>query len=242
MASDSSDLPIPAVLESPPRSTGNPQQDYVQLVNWIYRAYQTIQETIAYINKQVETVDLDIASLPDPATANVYSAQLTANTAYVHADGAYSTVSDTPTINMSITDQEISGDVIQSGLDHGSIGGLSDDDHTIYALLSGRAGGQTLNGGNSSGNSLTLQSTSNATKGNILFGNSAYDETNNRLGIGTSSPTDVLDINSDTIRIRNSKTPLSASDTGVQGQIAWDSNYIYVYDGTGWKRGAISTW
>ena len=39
---------------------------------------------------------------------------------------------------------------------------------------------------------LTLQSTSNATKGNILFGTSAYDEVNNRLGIRLTAPTSTI--------------------------------------------------
>lgn len=42
------------------------------------------------------------------------------------------TVQDTETVNLTLTGQQISADVIQSGLDHGSIGGLSDDDHTQY--------------------------------------------------------------------------------------------------------------
>lgn len=53
-------------------------------------------------------------------------------------------------------------------LDHGAaLTGLTDDDHTQYALLAGRTGGQTLIGGTGSANNLTLQSTSNATKGFI---------------------------------------------------------------------------
>lgn len=73
--------------------------------------------------------------------------------------------------------------------DHGSIGGLSDDDHSQYALLAGRSGGQTLIGGTASGNNLTLQSTSHGTKSKILIGTlSAYDEVNDRLGIGTLAP------------------------------------------------------
>ena len=75
-----------------------------------------------------------------------------------------------------------------SGLDHGLLGGLTDDDHTQYALLAGRSGGQTLIGGTASGNDLTLQSTSHGTKGNIFFGTSTYDEVNNRLGIGVQAP------------------------------------------------------
>lgn len=51
-----------------------------------------------------------------------------------------------------------------------------------------------LKGGSGSGNNLTLSSTSNATKGKILFGTSAYDEANNRLGIGTNSPSNKLDV------------------------------------------------
>lgn len=52
----------------------------------------------------------------------------------------------------------------------------------------GISGGTTLIGGTLSGNNLTLSSTSNATKGKILFGTSGYDEVNNRLGIGTTVP------------------------------------------------------
>ena len=63
-----------------------------------------------------------------------------------------------------------------------------------YALLAGRSGGQTLIGGTALGNNLTLSSTSHATKGKILFGDSAYDEVNNRLGIGTTSPSQKLDL------------------------------------------------
>ncbi len=46
----------------------------------------------------------------------------------------------------------------------------------------------SIKGSTSSGGTLTLSSTSNATKGKILFGTSAYDEVNNRLGIGDASP------------------------------------------------------
>jgi len=76
-----------------------------------------------------------------------------------------------------------------STTDHGSLTGLGDDDHTQYALLAGRSGGQTVIGGTDASDDLTLQSTSNATKGKIILGTSAYDEVNNRLGIGTSTPT-----------------------------------------------------
>lgn len=57
----------------------------------------------------------------------------------------------------------------QAGLDHGSIGGLTDDDHSQYPLSAGRSGGQTIIGGTDSEDDLTLNSTSNATKGDVLI-------------------------------------------------------------------------
>ncbi|MFZ1453218.1 MAG: hypothetical protein WAT20_10975 [Ferruginibacter sp.] len=63
------------------------------------------------------------------------------------------------------------------------------------------------------------------------------------IGIGTASPTALLDVNSNTIRIRTSKTPASSSDTGNTGDIAWDSDYIYVCVAANtWKRVAIASW
>ncbi|HWK08243.1 MAG TPA: hypothetical protein VNS58_31670, partial [Puia sp.] len=65
-------------------------------------------------------------------------------------------------------------------------------------LTTGVSGGQTATGGTAAGNSLTLSSTTNATKGKILFGTSAYDEVNNRLGIATASPSTALAVNGTT--------------------------------------------
>lgn len=67
--------------------------------------------------------------------------------------------------------------------------GLTKSSQTLLNNLStGVAGGQSVVGGTAASNSLTLSSTTNATKGKLLFGTSAYDEVNNRLGIGTASP------------------------------------------------------
>jgi hypothetical protein len=66
---------------------------------------------------------------------------------------------------------------------------------SVFATLAGIAGGQTLNGGTEASETLTLRSTAHATKGKILFGTSAYDEVNNRLGIGRVSPSSPLDVN-----------------------------------------------
>lgn len=66
--------------------------------------------------------------------------------------------------------------------------GLTRSINTITNNLStGVSGGQSVVGGVASGENLILSSTSDATKGSILFGNSVYDEANNRMAIGTTS-------------------------------------------------------
>lgn len=79
--------------------------------------------------------------------------------------------------------------VNESEIDHGGLDGLGDDDHTQYALLAGRAGGQTLFGSPTSGENLTLRPNSAAANGKILLGTTgAYDESAVAFGIGTQTP------------------------------------------------------
>lgn len=65
------------------------------------------------------------------------------------------------------------------------------------------------------------------------------------LGVGDlagGDPTDVLDIVSDNIRIRTSKSPASNA-TCNQGEISWGADYIYVCitDNT-WRRSALTAY
>lgn len=69
----------------------------------------------------------------------------------------------------------------------------------------------TIRGGSSSGGNLTLSSTSNGTKGKLLFGTSAYDEVNNRLGIGIASPSWQLAVDA------NNSTTGEISSVGLAG-------------------------
>lgn len=63
------------------------------------------------------------------------------------------------------------------------------------------------------------------------------------IGMATNAPLHVLDVNDDSVRVRTSQTPASAAATGNQGEICWDSDYIYVCVATNtWKRVAIATW
>ena len=66
---------------------------------------------------------------------------------------------------------------------------------------------------------------------------------NGNVGIGTSTPTNTLDISGNTLRLRTARTPASATATGNAGEICWDANYVYVCVATNtWKRSALSTW
>lgn len=103
------------------------------------------------------------------------------------------------------------------------------------------AAGYTLFGNSISGGTLTLSSTSNATKGKILFGTSAYDEVNNRLGIGVATPLHALDVQSSTQYSRFRGTLggglLIGSFSSYEGAI-WNSsttpttsNYMFLCSG-----------
>ncbi len=108
------------------------------------------------------------------------------------------------------------------GSSHSALTNLANDDHTQYALLVGRSGGQTLEGDTASGGNLTLSSTHHATKGKILLGSaSAYDQVNDRIGIGSASPGFTLDIQgSRTETFAVAITATITSSTATQGLVA----------------------
>jgi hypothetical protein len=81
----------------------------------------------------------------------------------VNAGSAKITVTD------DVANDEVDIDIDESQVDHGSLAGLADDDHTQYALLAGRSGGQTLIGGTDASDDLTLQTTSDGTKGDYIL-------------------------------------------------------------------------
>jgi hypothetical protein len=114
---------------------------------------------------------------------------------------------------------------------------------TFWGVGYGTTAVATLNGivPGSSG-SPSISSSNDLTSG-FYFPSSGNISVAGNLGIGTSSPSTLLDINNNKFRVRNSKTPSSYSDTGNQGDICWDSNYIYVCTAmNNWARSAISRW
>ena len=66
---------------------------------------------------------------------------------------------------------------------------------------------------------------------------------NGNVGLGTSAPTNKLDVNSDSIRIEKPKTPKASSDVCDVGTITWDTRYVYMCVAPNtWKRSALKSW
>ncbi len=104
-------------------------------------------------------------------------------------------------------------------------------DSTAFALLAGRAGGQTVRGGTASGDDLILDSTANATKGDVHLNPSGGN-----VGIGGSLDVGAsLDVQS-SIRVNPQLVPPLACSVGTSGNLYFDSNQaIFCYcDGTNW--------
>jgi hypothetical protein len=78
--------------------------------------------------------------------------------------------------------------------------GSGAQDVTWYRIATGVVGTDntlqagTVQGSAAASGTLTLTSTSHTTKGKILLGTSGYDEVNNRLGVGNSTPNWSLDV------------------------------------------------
>lgn len=156
----------------------------------------------------------------------------------------YTPVTNARTLTINGTTYDLSANrswTISAGTTYTFSTGLNDNAGTVTSNLStGVSGGQSVIGGTASGNNLTLSSTSNATKGKILFGNSAYDEVNNRLGIGTITPSSKLNILTDSLGSTQTSTAglllqnSTVSTVGSQKQIS----PAIEYEGTSYFGGS----
>jgi hypothetical protein len=64
-----------------------------------------------------------------------------------------------------------------------------------------------------------------------------------KIGLLTNAPVSPVDINADTMRLRTARTPASAAASGNQGEICWDSSFIYVCVAANtWKRATLNSW
>ncbi len=127
-------------------------------------------------------------------------------------------------------------------VDHGSVSGLGDDDHTQYGLLLGRSGGQTLIGGTDSGDDLTLTSTSHGTKGDIVFASRLWASADNTWDVGDSTHR-IKDLyiagQAYGLRVQNATTAgkPSASASTI-GRLYYDTDveFLFVDTGGAWKK------
>lgn len=64
-----------------------------------------------------------------------------------------------------------------------------------------------------------------------------------KIGFATMTPTAIVDINSDILRLRTAKTPATAGAAGNTGDICWDVGNIYVCVAANtWKKAVIAAW
>jgi hypothetical protein len=84
------------------------------------------------------------------------------------------------------------------------------------------------------------QVASGSNRWNFYAAGTADNYFKGRIGIDTTTPAVLLDVNDDSVRIRTDQTPASNA-AGNAGEIAWDANYIYVCTAANtWKRVAIT--
>lgn len=106
---------------------------------------------------------------------------------WVSAGGSIS-VTDTASVDLSFSLGTLQADVLPAGVSHNSLANLTTGDaHTQYALLAGRSGGQTISGGTAASNNLTLDSTTNGTKGSVRLNSRLDFATDGTRTIGQSS-------------------------------------------------------
>jgi hypothetical protein len=99
---------------------------------------------------------------------------------------------------------------------HADLGNKTADDHTQYALLGGRTGGQTLQGGTAASEALTLESTAHATKGEVRA-----------VGNFVPSVTGTYDLG-------DGVTPKAWKDLWLTGVINVDGTQVVKERQTGW--------
>jgi hypothetical protein len=125
-------------------------------------------------------------------------------------------------------------------IDHGSIDGLGDDDHTQYALLAGRTGGQVLYGSDTTAESLDLRGNSVDDIG-ISIGSHVLPSGDGSVNLGSASfRFDDLYLTGEGIgfRAENEVVASMVSAAGTVGRLWYgtDTGFLHVDTGTEIKK------
>jgi hypothetical protein len=139
---------------------------------------------------------------------------------------------------------EVVGHFTNAGSGHTaiSVDALAGLDPILYLAENGKAFWD-MRTDSDDGQKFELRYHGPAAKNNILV----VADTLGNVGVGTTAPTAKLDVSGPTgyaqVRMRTAFTPTGTADThGNVGDVAWDSNYLYVKTAAGWKRTALGTW
>lgn len=119
-------------------------------------------------------------------------------------------------------------DTSAAGTDHNALANLtSGDAHTQYLKLAGRSGGQTQIGGTGAGDDLTFQSTSNATKGDIVLGQTG-DTVKTGVDWVLTADINILPATNNTVTIGNGTYKLKSirATTVTSGDHYFDGRHL----------------
>ena len=136
----------------------------------------------------------------------------------------------------------VTGDV--TGNLTGNVTSTGSSSFTSVAVTGGTINGTQIGATSASAGTFTgITVTGTATIATISASAGAIDGTN----IGSTTPDagtfTTLATTGDKVSVQTAKTPASAGASGTAGDIAWDTNYIYVCVATNtWKRALLSTW
>ena len=129
-------------------------------------------------------------------------------------------------------------EAVGAAVDHGALLGLGDDDHTQYAILTGRAAGQTLQGGTAASEDLTIESTAHVTKGQVFFGtHGAYYQNSGRFIFGaTTAPSVGFEVHGDRIlrfvggnaivEANTTDARLTLQSAGADGHVNFSASHV----------------
>jgi len=109
----------------------------------------------------------------------------------------------------------------------------------IDVLLGGNEAGHII------GENVTDPDHGNVPEHALTFGIGSHDLMTVRpegVGFGTKLPKAPVHIKGHNLIIEESQPPLTSAQSGHDGEIRWDPNYIYVHCAGVWKRAALTTW